>query len=413
MFPGQGTQYIDIYKELLRLYPKTQHFIDEASRAIDYNLQALSHENSGELLNNTQYAQPLILTGSVALYNFFMDTIGVEPDYMIGHSLGEITALCCSGAIDFYDAVQLVYTRGKLFNQYCSDSQGGMIAVMDVDEELILHECHKVSNNNDKIYLSNYNSSNQYVLSGKKHLITNMMNRLLVKGIKVVELNVQFPFHCDMMKDAKAAFSKALSDVSFKACKIPVLSTVNLELYEDKTDIHQILTEQITAPVRWSDSISYLKKLHVHDLIDVGPKDILHKLIANDYMDMKSFSLVHGLNTIIESDIIEVSKTIQEKGLLLCKVCKKIVATTMNYNRDSTLDYSKWYNDISKIQKNIEEDKIDMTIEVIKNIYTLFNDLLIAKQIRQDEYKNYMREAMEASHTVDMIDWKIIRKENI
>ncbi|STY29551.1 malonyl CoA-ACP transacylase [Legionella wadsworthii] len=269
MFPGQGSQAKGMGIELF------SHFPDQIKRAdeiLGYSIKELCLEDPSQLLNNTEYTQP-------ALYIIealsFLARAAEEPlpQYLIGHSLGEYAALFSAGVFDFETGLKLVQKRGELMAQA---SGGGMLAVINLPEERIKFLLNH--NNLDSVDFANFNSPKQIVLSGLAEDIAKANEILAQEALMCVPLKVSGAFHSRYMQSAADEFAKFITPFEFSPFKLCVLANVTGEPYAANS-VKENLVKQITHPVRWTESIRYLKNKGENVFIEVGPGNVLSRLI--------------------------------------------------------------------------------------------------------------------------------------
>jgi [acyl-carrier-protein] S-malonyltransferase len=280
MFPGQGSQYIGMGKKLYDNFECVRKVYEEANDTIGFDLKGLCFEGDMEELTKTENTQPAILTTSVAMFRVYQEEIGIEPAFMAGHSLGELSALTCSGAIRFSDAVKLVRQRGKFMQEAVPIGIGGMAAISGADISDIEAECKNASKDGNIVAISNYNSYDQIVISGHKAAVESAGEALKEKGVKVIPLKVSAPFHSPLMKPAADRFKDELKKYCYDGPRCHVISNVTALPYEGAESIQDNLIKQITSPVQWIKSMEYLESNGVEMFIELGPKKVLKNLVG-------------------------------------------------------------------------------------------------------------------------------------
>lgn len=272
LFPGQGAQYSGMAKDLYDNNDKARQLLDEIFSQVDFDLKTIMFEED-ERLNQTQYTQPALFAHSLAV----IAAIDVEAEYVVGHSLGEIPALVYAGVLSLEDGLKIVVKRGELMSQA---SDGKMAAVIGMDIEAITETCDELSNDNERIAPANLNAPDQVVISGTSALIDEFSKVAKSKGARrVLELNVSGAFHSHLMDDAKKEFAEYIEDIQFNDTKVPVIQNYSAKDEERGIFIKMNLIEQITAPVRFVESIEHLVKLGVTEVLEVGPKRVLSGLV--------------------------------------------------------------------------------------------------------------------------------------
>ncbi|HOO73772.1 MAG: ACP S-malonyltransferase [Thermotogae bacterium] len=276
VFPGQGSQYIGMGNEIIQEFPEYRKYIDIASEKINTDIYKMIYENTEENLKLTENAQPAILTISYIKYLYTKEKLNIMPDIVLGHSLGEWTAIVAAGVIPFEDAVYCVRARGKLMSSACPPGKGSMAAVMGADMEVIKSVTEKF----DNVVIANHNSPVQIVLSGDREELLEALLILKEKGIrKTIELNVSGPFHSPLIIKAQQEMEKVVENIEFRNPDFPVIQNVSAFPETDGNIIKENIIKQITSPVRWVESIEKAKETGVVKYYEIGPGKVLTKLI--------------------------------------------------------------------------------------------------------------------------------------
>lgn len=279
VFPGQGSQRRGMGEDLFDAFPE---LTARASEILGYSIRQLCVDDPERNLNKTQYTQPALYVVNALSFLKMKEDSGVVPDFLAGHSLGEYNALFAAGAFDFETGVKLVRKRGAVMAKM---KEGGMAAVKGLTEEQIEHviERHGLR----EIDMANYNTQNQIVLSGSRDVIARSGPFFEAAGATLYfPLNVNGAFHSRYMMPAKIEFQAFLSEFTFSALKIPVVSNVEATFYPND-DIKALLADQLTKPVRWTESITFLLGKGDVSFREVGPGDVLTKLIWRIKQDLQ------------------------------------------------------------------------------------------------------------------------------
>ena len=282
VFPGQGSQYVGMGREFYEKYrSRVEPFYRRACEALGFDLQELILSGPEERLRLTEFAQPAILLDSVIKF----ELLGRTPEYAAGHSLGEYSALVCAGVLSVEDGLRLVHLRGKLMQEAVPVGAGGMVAILKLDYGKVQEICAQTG-----AEIANYNSPEQIVISGQRDSIRQAKALAEAAGGKGIELAVSAPFHSSLMRPAEERLKPEIERVKFSAPKFPVVSTVSGEPETDPDRIKELLTRQITAQVRWTEYIMKLKGLGVRRFVEVGPGDVLTKLIKRIDREIEALS---------------------------------------------------------------------------------------------------------------------------
>lgn len=271
MFPGQGSQVKGMGADLFAQFPVE---VKQANDILGYSIEELCLHDPQQQLMNTQFTQPALFV--VEALSFLSKRADIKPKYCIGHSLGEYCALFSAGCFDFGTGLKLVQKRGELMAQA---SGGGMLAVVNLAPERIkaLLQAHALHG----IDFANYNSSKQIVLSGPAAEINKANDILSKEAMICVPLRVAGAFHSRYMQAAADAFEQFLNPFVFANPGIQVISNVTVQPYSDKI-MKELLVKQITSPVRWAETISYLKSQGESEFIEIGPGNVLARLMAQN-----------------------------------------------------------------------------------------------------------------------------------
>jgi [acyl-carrier-protein] S-malonyltransferase len=280
VFPGQGSQYPGMTEKVIAVYPEAEALFREADCAFNFGLYDLARQGSTEELTRTENAQPAILMVSVA-WAGYLSKLGIAPDYVCGHSLGEFSALVVAGVLEFTEALQLVRRRGELMRDAARTKGGGMVAIVG----LTAHTVQRIVRNASEfgvIEIANWNSPDQLVLSGEMGALAKAQELSLLAGARIARsLPVSAPFHSSLMRTAALHFHEDLFKVTFRDARAPVLVNVGPQLLQDGEEIRQALGRQMERPVLWEACIRHLVEIHVDTFREVGPKNVLTALIRN------------------------------------------------------------------------------------------------------------------------------------
>jgi len=275
VFPGQGSQSIGMMKSFHEEYEIARQTFQKASDALGYDLWKLVSEGTAEELNRTEVTQPAMLTAGVISWQIWQENNGAQPVMMAGHSLGEYSALVCSGAIEFQDAVKLVAERGRLMQEAVSDGEGAMAAILGLDDKGVQDACKKAAQG-EVVEAVNYNSPGQVVIAGQRTAVQRAIDILKETGAKrALMLPVSVPSHCQLMVAASEKLFGSLKDVSVKAPSIPVIHNVDVDMHADGDEIRQVLKQQLHKPVRWVETIQSMSDKGVDKIVECGPGKVL------------------------------------------------------------------------------------------------------------------------------------------
>jgi [acyl-carrier-protein] S-malonyltransferase len=278
VFPGQGSQQVGMLAELAAENPIIQTTFSEASGVLGYDLWDLVQNGPEADLNQTDKTQPALLTAGVALWRLWLEKGGAKPAMMAGHSLGEYTALVCSGAIGFADAVNLVRLRGEYMQQAVPAGTGAMAAILGLADDAIVMSC-QLAEQGQVVSPVNYNCPGQVVIAGEKSAVERAIVACKEAGAKrAIPLPVSVPSHCSLMKPAADKLAVALANISITMPAIPVVQNVVAALPESVEQLAENLLVQLYSPVLWADSVQAMVNQGIDTTIECGPGKVLSGL---------------------------------------------------------------------------------------------------------------------------------------
>jgi [acyl-carrier-protein] S-malonyltransferase len=291
IFPGQGSQYVGMGKELTENFKVARETFEEADEALGFNLSGLCFNGPEEDLKLTFNTQPAILTTSIASLRVLSSETGIDPVVLAGHSLGEYSSLTAAQAIAFPDAVRTVRLRGTFMQEAVPPGEGAMAAILGLEAPEVEELCVQAAQG-EVVAPANFNSPWQIVISGHAQAVARAVELALERGAKkAVMLAVSAPFHCSLMKPAAERLHDALQDIPVCDIGIPVISNADAEAYPSKEEIKNILVKQVDHPVRWEESMRELVKRGIKTVIEIGPGKVLTGLMRRITKDVKTVNL--------------------------------------------------------------------------------------------------------------------------
>ena len=278
LFPGQGSQFVGMAHDLYNREQLARERFHEANESLGFDLAQVCFNGPAEELQLTANAQPAILVHSVIAYEL-LRVRGITAMAMAGHSLGEYSALVASGGMLFADAVRLVHLRGRFMQEAVPVGVGAMAAILGLASTQVELACVEVIDEG-VVQPANYNCPGQIVISGHAPAVRRAMARCLEHGaMKVVELPVSAPFHSALMAPAAERLQPELHNVTFSDMQVPVISNVDAKPLGSKVRVPKLLADQVTAPVRWQESVQALIHMGVESVVEVGPGKVLSALM--------------------------------------------------------------------------------------------------------------------------------------
>jgi [acyl-carrier-protein] S-malonyltransferase len=289
VFPGQGSQYVGMGKEIYENFAQAREIFKEASEELGYDIARLCFEGPEEELNKTFITQPSILTVSTAI-NKVMLSKEIRPSVVAGHSLGEYSALVSAGVLSFREAVKITEIRGQVMQETVPEGRGLMAAILGLERNIVNEICASVKSG--YAAPANYNSPGQIVIAGEKEAVEEAMRLAREKGAKkVLTLAVSVPSHCTLMAGASLRLSELLDKVNFKNPVIPVVNNADAIFLNDGDSVKKSLICQLNNPLLWEDSIRAIFDSGIDTFIEVGPKRVLSGLIKRIEPSAKTFNV--------------------------------------------------------------------------------------------------------------------------
>ena len=278
VFPGQGSQYSGMGKDLAANFVAAKQVFEEADEALGFSISTICFAGTEADLQLTENTQPAILTTSVAAFRVLESEGLAKPNFVAGHSLGEYSALVAAGALSLPDAVRTVRARGRYMQEAVPVGTGAMAAVLGGERGAIEQACKEASG--DLICsVANINSPNQVVIAGHAQAIDRAIEVLQGIAKRVVKLNVSAPFHCALMKPAQERLAFDLEQAAFSGPRVPVITNVDASVTTEPAVLRESLLRQVSAPVRWLESMELLLQNGVNTFVEVGPGKVLSGLM--------------------------------------------------------------------------------------------------------------------------------------
>lgn len=290
VFPGQGSQSPGMGKDLAEKSSAARQVFEEADDALGFAISRLCFDGPAEDLQLTENTQPAILTVSVAAFRAMMEAGISAPAFVAGHSLGEYSALVAAGALSLSDAVRTVRARGRYMQEAVPVGTGAMAAVIGGELGEIQRICEEVSE--DQICsVANFNSPNQAVIAGNAEAVDRAVERLSGIAKRVIKLKVSAPFHCALMKPAQDRLAADLERLNFNEPAVPVVTNVDARATTAPDELRDALVRQVSAPVRWVDSMQLLIEQPVGTFVEAGPGKVLSGLMRQITRDVKTLNV--------------------------------------------------------------------------------------------------------------------------
>ena len=278
VFTGQGAQFCGMGKELYESSMVAKEYFEKANEILGFRITDIMFNGSDKELKQTKVTQPAVFLHSV----ISAITMGEEfkPDMVAGHSLGEISALTAAGALTFEDGLKLVYKRALAMQKACEMEHSTMAAIIGLDEQTIEDVCSRITSEGDIVVAANYNCPGQVVISGSVNGVNKACEKLKEAGAKrALPLNVSGAFHSPLMQPAKEELETAINETVFSTPCCPVYQNVDAAPHTNPQEIKENLIAQLTAPVRWTNTITNMINDGAEDFIECGPGNVQQGLI--------------------------------------------------------------------------------------------------------------------------------------
>ena len=286
LFPGQGSQYLGMCGALIKSSPEAARVFERASSALGFDIADMIANAPMKVLTQSENAQPAVVAASYALFEEFMREIGARPQCLVGHSLGEISALVCSGSMSFEDGMRFALARGRLMQRALSDDKGFAGVVTDIAAEAVCRAAKRASANG-YVAISGYNSPEQIMVAGVREASKSFDDEIDKAGgqfipFRMVPMKADAPYHSRLMRYLVPEFVGLVDDIELKAPAYPVWSTVTGWRIKSSSELRSILVKQITSPVLWSQALGRLRNRGVDMMLDIGPNKIARNLVREN-----------------------------------------------------------------------------------------------------------------------------------
>lgn len=285
LFPGQGSQYVGMGKELYDSDPEAAKYFDQANEILGIDLKKIMFGGPEEKLKQTEFTQPAIFLHSVALYSI----LDAKPDMVAGHSLGEFSALVACGAISFEDALKIVRRRGELMQQAGTENPGTMAAIIGMDDAAVDQVCADATNETgNEVVAANYNCPGQLVISGYLEAVEKAVELAKGNGARMAKLlPVSGAFHSSLMQPAYDGLKEQLEQLIINKPNCPIYSNYTAEATTDTEEIRSNLLNQLLSPVRWTQTLNNMSSNGADSFVEVGPGKVLQGLVKRTLKDVE------------------------------------------------------------------------------------------------------------------------------
>lgn len=367
MFPGQASQYVGMGKEWYEKYEVVRRKFEQASDILHQDMKKLCFEGPTSQLVLTENTQIALVTTSVAMFDVIVNELGIVPSYLAGHSIGEISALTAAGVLSFEDAIRLAKIRGEAMAACDKDGKAGMVAVTKIHIDELQKILQEIGYQDYSVDIANYNAPMQTILSGDNEGLKKIGELLEPYNARVIPLNVAGPFHSRYMEPAKEKVASALESMTLRNMNIPVICGHKGRLYNASDNIKDMIVEQLTSSIRWTQVVDVLQNLGVERWIEVGPNEVLKKLVQQSLPEAYVFAYDEkDKNNVSSNDKVQNN----EKKLNPIGLCLGAAVSTRNTNWNEE-EYEqgvvKPYHEIRDLYKKIETEKRKPSLEEMES----------------------------------------------
>ncbi len=395
LFPGVGSQYVGMSKSLYDNFKIFRETIEEAGEVLKMDLPGMCFlPTKKEELNKLENSQSALLAFSTASYRVYMQEIGIQPHYCMGHSLGEYSALCSAGVIQFPDALRLVKQRGLIVNEVAASIEGTMAWVVNLETKVVEDVCRETFKEGQEIYVSAYDSPNQTSISGRTETLMKVARELEKKGAIVYPLKLGGPFHCPLMKEAAEKMISILQQYKYGQPKCSVIANRNALPYKDAESVVDNLSLQLISPIRWKTSVDYLKDQGVEIAIEMGPKNVLKFLVEKNTDSIGVYTTDNDQDLKFINDELIIGK---EEHLSIIGKCLGAAVSTKNRNSNSD-EYEekivKPYKRVESFYKKFAANGHCPGENHVKEAIQMLRSVLAVKKVPQQEQKYWFNHVL-------------------
>lgn len=403
VFPGQGSHYIGMGKSLFDQFTIARRTFEEANDILGFDLAGLCFEGSLSDLSKMENMFPALLTTSVVSFRVYMQELGITPQFCAGHSLGEYSALTCAGVIKYSDALRIVRQRGMFAKEVADKKTGAMTILYDIDGNVVEEQCKKVSDAENSVFISCYNSQEQVAISGHDAAVQKVEDGVLDMGGKITPIFGFAPFHSPLMQEAADKLKYELEKYTFSDSRYAVISNVSGRLYSDyeKETVVGLLASQIVRPVQWCETMRYMQRYGITIAVEMGPKNVLSNLVAANVQNIEAvcFGQNEDRKALLEYPLLDELKKHVPSVVTMCLTA---AVATPNQNWDDD-EYKKGvvepYKKIKGIQEDLDREKCHPSKEQMREALEMLQIIFKTKKIPHEEQKDWFNKILEETAT--------------
>lgn len=408
LFPGSGSQYKGMMRSLYESSSTVKQTLEEADRILGAELSLVMLNGSTVKLNRIGMMLPAICAASVAHFRLYMEQTGIEPAYMAGHSLGEYSALICSGALSFEDGLKLVQFRAKLAEEIMESTGGGMSILNQVDPARVEALCVQLNGPGREIGLACLNSSSQTAVSGMDEVLKELEQQITDEGGKVTYLLGSAPYHCVLMKPQADLMARELEKYQWNMPSCPVLSNVTGLPYRSVDEILHNLPQQLFKPVQWHKTIRYLREQGTALFLEMGPQNVLKTLLMEegpgkiqvlahdekaDRVKLAEYRLNNSHAGKVTAHPNPAAASAADHRLKALQMCLTHAVTTRNHNQNGEAGQHslRLYEQVKRTKQEIDANRLALTdlhlSEAFAMLLAVFEDKRTPEAERQQRLR--------------------------
>ncbi|MCD4694442.1 ACP S-malonyltransferase [bacterium] len=392
LFPGQGSQYVGMGKSFYDNSSLARKRFKQADKVLGFDFTKLCFEGPYSELSKAENIQPAVLLISVIAFEAWMKKIEIPPRFLIGHSFGELSALACSGAIDFEDAIRIARLKGKIAVALVQDKSVAMSVIKNINQKDLEKICEKVSSKEEFASIGVINSNNQITITGYKDAIEKVHSIVNKKGGEYQKINTDAPFHSSVLREGVNKLKKELNKIKINSFKYPVFSSTRLSFYKNSKDVVDIISNSYIEMVDWIKTMEFLKKENIDTTVELGPQKILTNIVSENYKDFwpYSFSKYGDIDFLLEKFNLS-----GDKKYNIVSKCLKIAVCLKN-NNENELDYEKKviksYNKVFKEFAVSKDKKIELSLNQVIEALNMLDLIMKIKKVDSDEVNERWKE---------------------
>lgn len=402
LFTGQGAQYVGMGQSFYENHAIARQTFEEAGDVLGFDLSKLCFQGGMGELTRISNAQPAHLTVGVVAFRVYMEEVGVAPQFLAGHSLGEYAALTCAGAIRFADALKIVRQRGLFAEEVVNAGVGGMTIVDGLPRQVVDEAAATLTDDQQLVMVNCDNAPTQMAIAGHQERLEELESRLLDLGGQVTPLLMSAPFHTPLMNQVAEQLREVLQQTTFHQMRYPVIANVDARPYGEADRIVDKLTAQTVRPVRWRETMQFLKRYGVTHAIEMGPKNVLCNLVSANVSGMDTFCYAqredrHRLKEIFNS---EHPLTKQIPTVLTRCLAAAVAVPNQNVDGDA---YRKGviepYRQILQRQEELEQQQAQPTTEQMREALAMLRSVFVTKKVSVEEQREWFHQILEETGT--------------